>query len=131
MNISLRHDPFPVAEPYQGIYSHGVEVPSELRTLYVSGQIGISPEGHLQSGFRGQCKQAILNVEKVLHDANMKLTNIVKMSIFMIRREDMEELFEIRKEMLDGIRPAVTNILVAGLVSPDWLVEIDVIASAK
>ena len=25
MQVSIRHDPFPVGEPYRGIYAHGVE----------------------------------------------------------------------------------------------------------
>ena len=131
MPISIRHNPFPVQEPYHGIYAHGVEIAPGARTLHVSGQYGQSPEGHLPTDFRGQCKQAILNIESVLADANMKLANIVKMCIYMIRREDMDTLIEVRKEMLDGVRPAITTVYVAGLVSPDWLVEIDVVACAE
>ena len=66
MSVSTRHDPFPVQDPYHGIYAHGVETRTGARTLRVSGQIGVSPEGHLAKDFRGQCKQAILNVESVL-----------------------------------------------------------------
>lgn len=130
MPISKRHDPFPVQPPYHGIYAHGVETPAGARTLRVSGQIGLSPDGQLADGFRGQCEQALDNVESVLREANMELADIVKMSFFLIRREDMDTLVEVRKERLDGVRPAITTVYVAGLVSPDWLVEVEVVACA-
>ena len=131
MPVSVRHDPFPVAAPYHGIYAHGVETPSGARILHVSGQVGATPEGHLPSDFRGQCEQALLNVASVLDAANMKLTDIVKMCFYLVRREDMDALVEVRKEVLDGVRPAITTLFVSGLVSPDWLVEVDVVACAE
>jgi len=131
MSVSVRHDPFPVGAPYRGIYAHGVETRSGARILHVSGQVGETPEGHLPSDFRGQCEQALLNVAAVLDAANMTLTDIVKMSFYLVRREDMDTLVEVRKEVLDGVRPAITTLFVAGLVSPNWLVEIEVVACAE
>lgn len=131
MSVSIRHDPFPVKDPYHGIYAHGVETRAGARVLHVSGQVGESPEGHLPSDFHGQCRQALLNVASVLRQANMELSDIVKMSFFLTRPEDMAALVEVRKEMLDGVRPAITTLFVSGLVSPDWLVEVEVVASAE
>ena len=131
MGVSVRHDPFPVGEAYRGIYAHGVETRPGVRMLHVSGQVGESPKGYLAPDFRGQCKQALLNVESVLSAANMKLSDIVKMSFYLVRREDMSTLVEVRKEVLDGVRPAITTLFVAGLVSPLWLVEVEVIACSE
>jgi len=61
----------------------------------------------------------------------MNLSDIVKMCFYLVRREDMDTLVEVRKEVLDGVRPAITTVFVAGLVSPRWLVEIDVIACSQ
>ena len=131
MSISTRHDPYPVKDPYHGIYAHGVETKAGARILHVSGQVGESPEGHLPKDFHGQCRQAIKNLESVLAAADMKLNDIVKMSFFLVRREDMGPLVEVRKELLDGVRPAITTVFVAGLVSPDWLVEVEAVAAAE
>jgi len=131
MSVSIRHDPWPVSEPYHGIYAHGVETRSGVRLLHVSGQIGVAPDGKLATDFHGQCRQAIANVDNVLRAANMTLTDIVKITFYLIRREDMPSLVAVRKELLDGVRPAITTLFVAGLVSPDWLVEVDVIACAQ
>ncbi|MBX2822689.1 MAG: RidA family protein [Rhodothermaceae bacterium] len=131
MSISFRHDPYPVQDPYHGIYAHGVETKAGARVLHISGQVGLSPEGVLPEDFKGQCRQAIMNLESVLKAANMEFTDIVKMSFFLVRREDMGELVDVRKEFLDGVRPAITTVFVAGLVSPDWLVEVEAVACAE
>jgi hypothetical protein len=31
MSVSIRHDPFPVKDPYHGIYAHGVECHDVVR----------------------------------------------------------------------------------------------------
>lgn len=130
MTVSTRHDPFPVKDPYHGIYSHGVETENGVRTLHISGQFGESPAGHLPADFHGQCRNALLNVQSVLQSAGMGFSDIVKLSFFLIRRDDMNALVDVRKEMLDGVRPAITTVFVAGLVSPDWLVEVEAVACA-
>jgi len=126
MNLSIRHDPFPVLAPYQGIYAHGVETAAGSRLLHISGQYGQPPEGALPLSFKAQCRQALLNLESVLQEADMGFSNLIKMSFYLIRREDMEALLEVRRDMLEGVRP---TLFVAGLVSPQWLIEVEAIAS--
>ncbi len=130
MYISTRHDPFPVQKLYHGIYAHGVETRAGARMLHISGQVGVAPDGGLADDFYGQCRQAILNLEAVLHGADMTITDLVKMSFFLVCREDMDGLVEVRKELLDGVRPAITTVYVAGLVCPDWLIEVEAVACA-
>lgn len=131
MSISKRHDPYPVQDPYHGIYAHGVETKAGARVLHISGQVGATSDGHVPEDFKGQCRQALKNLESVLHAADMELKDIVKMSFFLVRRQDMAPLVEVRKEVLDGVRPAITTVFVAGLVSPDWLVEVEAVACAE
>lgn len=125
-----RIDPFPVQSPYDGIYAHAVETPAGHRTVHISGQIGLDRDGNLADGFEAQCNQALDHIEAILEDAGMRTSDLVKMSFFLVRREDMDGLVEVRKQRLDGVRPAVTTLFVAGLVHPDWLVEIEAVASA-
>ncbi len=123
--------PTPSQTPTMGSMPHGVETRAGARILHISGQVGVSPEGHLPADFHGQCRQALANLESVLQAANMELMDIVKMSFFLVRREDMSGLVEVRKELLDGVRPAITTVFVAGLVSPDWRVEVEAVACAE
>jgi 2-iminobutanoate/2-iminopropanoate deaminase len=124
-----RHSPVPVLAAYEAVFAHGVEVPPGARTLYVSGQVGVDRDGRtVEGGFEAQCRQAIANVEAVLASAGLALTDIVKLTIYLTRREDIPRLREIRAERL-AVAPAVTMLLVAGLHAPEWLVEIEAIAA--
>jgi len=128
-----RHNPFPVLSNYGAIYAHGVEVPAGARTLHVSGQVGIDAGGDgrtVAGGFDGQCRQAIANLERVLDSAGMTLADIVKITVFLTRREDLPRLRDVRSERL-AVAPAVTVVIVAGLHDPEWLVEIEAVAAAS
>jgi len=125
---SIKHDPFTVKAPYNRIYSQGVSSPSPHRSLHLSGQYGIQPNGELAQGFSAQCRQAIQNLEVVLRDASMSLDNLVKMNFYLTNRQHTTELVSVRQELLNGVRPATTTVIVAGLASPDWLVEVDAYA---
>ena len=131
MTVSIRRDPSPVQGDFHGIFAYAVETKAEARVLHVSGQVGVPPEGKTPADFVGQCRQAILNVEEILKTADMTLQDIVKMTFYLVRREDIDDLLKVRMEMLDGVRPAVTTLIVAGLFAPDWLIEIDVVACAE
>jgi len=125
-----RHNPHPVLPAYEAVFAHGVEVAATARQLYVSGQVGVDREGRtVEGGFEAQCQQAIANVEAVLAAAGMALGDIVKVNIYLTRREDIPNLRAVREEKL-AVAPAVTVVLVAGLHAPDWLVEVEAVAAS-
>lgn len=130
-----RHNPSTVRTVegvYQDIYAHAVETQlGPSRQLHISGQLGIDPQGNLADTFGGQLRQALRNVENILHAAGMDRDNIVKVSYFLTRSEDLPELNSIRAESWRGVRPAVTTLLVAGLVSPEYWIEVEVLAQEE
>ena len=44
--MNIRHTPASVAAPF-GPYSHAVEVPEGSRLLYISGEVGVLPDGRV------------------------------------------------------------------------------------
>ncbi len=129
MKFTKRHNPFPIIGPYAGIYAHGVEVMPTNHTLYVSGQVGQDQHGEIAQGFEAQTRQALKNVFHVLKQANMVRNDIVKMNFYLTNPEDMNDLVKIRKELLDGVSPAITTLFIDRLVHPDWLIEVEVVAA--
>src|SRR5262245_35788464 len=123
------HNPKTVAPPFSR-YSHGIEAPDKVRWLHVSGQVGVTPDGKIVEGAEAQIEQAWRNVLSVLAAAGMGAHNLVKVTTFLIDRADLAPARAIRERMLQGAEPASTLIFVAGLASPDWLVEIEAIAAA-
>lgn len=109
-------------------YSNAILVPPGARTLYVAGQIGIDSKGVASTDFATQCRQIWTNLRAILADADMELTDIVKTTIFLVNPSDYASFVEVRKEVLNGHKPASTLVYVSSLVKPDWKVEIEAVA---
>ena len=123
------HNPQTVAPPFSR-YSHGVEVSAGARWLYISGQVGVTPEGKVADGAAAQIEQAWRNVLSVLEAAGMGPRDLVKVTTFLINRADLPTARTVRERMLQGAEPASTLLIVDGLASAEWLVEIEAIAAA-
>lgn len=129
MKIHNSPDIWPVPGQFQQIYSHAVETQvGNVRQLHVSGQVGVRPDSTVPADFASQCEQAMNNVDAVLRSAQMSIADVVRLTYYVVRREDLPVLNEKRLKRWVGVRPAVTTLLVAGLVRPEFLVEIDVLA---
>lgn len=124
-----RHRVSAIAPP-SSRFAHGVEAEDHSRTLYVSGQLGVAPDGTLAKGAEAQIERCWLNVLAVLAEAGMGPANLVKVTGFLVRPQDVRAYREIRDRLLGGIETASTLVIVAGLVMPDALVEIEAVAVA-
>ena len=97
-----------------------LEAPDNARWLYVSGQVGVTPEGKIAEGAEAQIEQAWRNVLSVLEAAGMAPRDLVKVTTFLVNRADLPTARAVRDRMLQGAEPASTLIFVAGLASPEW-----------
>lgn len=109
-------------------YAHGVLVEPLVRTLYISGQVGLDANGVVSPDFLTEARTAWRNVEAVLASAGMSASDIVKTTIFLVRPEDYSTFVEVRRDVLKGHRPASTLVFVSRLVDPAWKVEIEAVA---
>jgi len=123
-----RYKPGGIAPPFSK-YSHGVEAPADARWLFASGQVGVRPDGTLASGFEGQTVQALSNLHAILAEAGMDWSDVVLLKTFLTRQEDVPQYRVVREKTLGSAAPASTLLVVAGLASPDWLIEIEVVAA--
>ena len=126
--MATRHNPATAPAPFSA-YSQGFEVPAGARWLHVSGQVGVTPEGRLAEGVAAQTEQAWRNVLAILEAASMAAGDLVKVTAFLVDPAGVPVYREIRDRLLDGAEPASTMLLVSGLASPDWLVEIEAVAA--
>lgn len=109
-------------------YSQAVEVPAHARTLHVSGQVGISVDGTLPANTEAQHEQAWLNIFAILAAADMSKTDIVDVLAIVSDASGVPVFRQVRDRMLEG-HMACSTLLVCGLASPDWKVEIAVKAA--
>ncbi len=124
-----KHNPGAIAAAFSR-YSLGVEAPATARWLYVSGQVGVAPDGAFANGPEAQMEAAWRNVLAILDAAGMGPGDLVKVTVFLTRAEDVGLYREVRDRMLAGAEPASTLIVISALAHPDWLVEIEAVAAA-
>ena len=122
------HNPETVAAPFS-TYSHAVESTQNCHVLYISGRVGVNPDGSMAEGIEAQTEAAFKNVRELLKSASMDFEDITRLNTYLVNREDIAKVRGVREGLLCDGRPASTLVLVAGLASEDWLVEIEAIAA--
>jgi enamine deaminase RidA (YjgF/YER057c/UK114 family) len=122
------HNPAKSAQP-SGPYSLGVEIPAGQRLLFVAGQVPVAADGSTPAGIKAQSEQVWRNILNVLESAGMGVENLVKVNHYLTKPENIPGYGEVRSRMLGAARPASTMVVVASLVKPEWLVEVEAIAA--
>ncbi len=128
--MNVRHTPHTVAAPF-GPYSHAVEVPEGSRLLYISGEVGVLPDGTVPEGIEAQAEACWRNITAILADAGMGLDDLVKITTYLVRPEDVAAAGAARAKHFGDARPGSATIIVRALVAPEWLIEIEAVAAAK
>lgn len=108
-----------------GRYSHAAVVPTGLRRVVVSGQVGMAADGTVPEDPGAQIAQAFANLRTVLASQGAGPAQIVKLTVFLTDRAHVAAYREARVSALDGHAPASTLLIVAGLADPRWVVEIE------
>ena len=111
-------------------YAHGVVVEPDCRWLHISGQVGIHPDGTMAEGAEAQLEQAFENLFAVLAAAGMDKRDLVKLTVLLTASDQVGLYRSVRDRCLEGAVAASTLLIVAGLASPAFLVEIEAVAAA-
>jgi reactive intermediate/imine deaminase len=111
-------------------YTHIVEVTGPGRTIYISGQIALDKDGKLvgEGDMKGQAEQVFKNLQLALQAAGAKFSDVVKMNSYITDISKIQAVRDVRTRYLGDTLPASTFVEVKGLVRPDLLLEIEVIA---
>ena len=123
-------NPKSIVAPFNDAYHHVVVIPPGARIAYVSGQIGLNPDGTLPATIEEQADRAWRNVIESVKEADMTVSDIVKVTVYLLDDKDYPAFASARQKYLGDARPASTAILVKQLVSSEWRVEIEVVAAA-
>jgi enamine deaminase RidA (YjgF/YER057c/UK114 family) len=74
-----------------------------------------------------QADQCFRNIVAALAQAGSSLADVVRVHYILTRREDFEPIWPVLQKYLGEVRPACT-VIVAGLVDPRMLIEVEVTA---
>ena len=124
-----RHNPDTVIEAFGKGYSQAIEIDPNKRWLFTAGQVGVAPDGNTLDSIEDQVAQTWSNILALLNEGGMGIDDVVKITGYIVGKENFLAYAAGRKKVLGEARPASTAIIVPALAMPEWLVEIEVIAA--
>ena len=83
------------------------------RTLFVSGQFGVTLDGQMRAEFAEQLGQAMANAEALLAAAGMAMADVRKATFILTRTDDLCFLERVRQARWASEGPAAVTVLVA------------------
>ena len=112
-----------------GSYSDAIEAGPNLRWLMTSGTPGFTEADKIPADIAGQSELAWQNVLRALSKAGMTVHDIVKVTQYLTRAEDIKAYAQVRNRFLGTARPASMLLVTPQLVWPSLLVEVEIIAA--
>ncbi len=107
-------------------YSRAVRIGNMIE---VSGTVASDDNGVVGLGdVYEQTKFIIQKIEKALQQTGAGLSDVVRTRIFVTNISDWQEVGRAHGEFFKDIRPCTTMVEVSGLISNDYLVEIEATA---
>lgn len=114
-----------------GRYSHLAVATGATRWLLLSGQVGTRPDGTIPDAVEAQCEQALANLLAILRSQGLGPEAIARITVFLTSAESIPAWRAARQAAFGSIvPPASTLLIVAGLASPAFKVEVEAIACA-
>jgi len=113
-------------------YTHVVETKGPDRTIYMSGQLGMTPDGKFAGApgdFRAQATQCFENLKLALAAVGANFEHVVKVTAYFVDMAHLPLYFEVRDSYVDTkAPPASTAVQVVKLARDPALFEIEAIA---
>ena len=110
-------------------YSRAVVVGT---SCWVSGTTDAGPDGRsVHPGDPGAQAEAALDIiERALAEARLTMADVVRTRIYVTRAASLSAVLAVHGARFATTRPAATVVIVAGLIDPSLLVEIEADARA-
>jgi enamine deaminase RidA (YjgF/YER057c/UK114 family) len=113
-------------------YTHVVDTTSPCRTIYISGQLGMTADGKFAGGpgdFRAQATQCFENLKHALAAVGASFEHVVKVTCYFADMAHLPIYFEARDRYVDTkAPPASTAVQISKLARDGALFEIEAIA---
>ncbi len=72
-----------------------------------------------------QTRRCVEVIGQAVEALGGRLEDVVRTRVYLTRREDWERVGHAHGEAFSAVRPASTFVVVAGLIDPEWLVELE------
>lgn len=98
--------------------------------IHVAGQVAMNENREFvgEGDAEAQARQCFANLARVLAEAGSSIDDVVKVTAFLVGTEHYAGYAAAKKEYLPTALPAGTAVIVAGLMDPRFLIEIEAVA---
>ena len=103
-------------------FSRAVRVGS---TIAVSGTAPVWPDGHVDPDPTVQARRCWEIAVAALTELGGRVEDVVRTRQYVVRADVADAVGAVHGEVFGSVRPASTMIVVAGLLDPRWLVEVE------
>jgi enamine deaminase RidA (YjgF/YER057c/UK114 family) len=96
-------------------------------TCHVSGTTDAGPDGRSRhpGDAAGQARAAWAIVRTALEEGGFAIDDVVRTRMYVTRPEDADAVAAVHGEVFAAVRPAATLVVVAALMEPSLLVEVE------
>jgi reactive intermediate/imine deaminase len=115
-------------------YTHVVETVGAVKTIYISGQIAYDETGTVVGAgdMKAQAEQVFKNLDTALKAAGATFADVVKMNSYITDMSKAQAVRDVRGRYFGAnAAPASTFVEVKGLVRPELMLEVEVIAAVR
>ena len=110
-------------------YSHTAVVPAGTELIFLSGQVGIKPDGSVPQTLEEQSVEMFNNIKSLLLAHALDASSIVKITLFVVAGQDIRIVRTARAQFLGDHKPTSTAVFISQLVDPKLLVECEAVAA--
>ena len=112
-------------------YAQAIKVTGAQTLLFIAGQVAYDDQGGPAHGgdFSAQAREVFRSVQAQVEAGGGTLRDVVKLTAFLSDIRYRTELAPIREEFFGPRMPAYTQVAVAALGLPEWLIEVEAIAA--
>jgi enamine deaminase RidA (YjgF/YER057c/UK114 family) len=116
-------------------FTQAIAVSGAVQTVYIGGQNAVAADGSVVGGndLAAQTEQVLANMATVLEEAGGTLHDVIKWTIYVASGHDVLPSVGVFQRVWGREQPppAISVVMVAGFVNPQYLVEIEAIAVIK
>jgi len=125
-----RISPPDIAKPFAN-YSHVVTAEGAQKLVFCAGQVAADADGKVlpPDDFDAQAKMVMENLTKALAAGGAKISDVVKITIYICNPHDVPKARGILAGYFGGHPPGSTLCVLRGLANPNFLLEIEAIAA--
>ncbi len=98
--------------------------------MITAGQLGIAPDGTIPDNSEAQADLCFANIAATVAEDGMTMKNAVRICVHVTDRKHMDGHRRARDRQFPETPPATTLLVLAGLVRPEFVIEIEAIAAA-